>query len=325
MRLPENLWYPILLSGEAKRKPRKLLLLGLDWVVWRSSSGQVAFHLDRCPHLGASLSQGTICNDRLVCPFHGFEYSLNGQCAWVPAIGKHGTIPKGLHLSTALTQEQHGFIWLWWGEQRERYPEIPYFEPLKGDWRYATIKADWPVHHTRAIENQLDVAHLPFVHRNTIGKGHRTLVEGPHVEVDGDEIRVWVTNQKDLGQPSRNATELKQASEHTEPSLWFKFPGIWLLNISPSMKLFVAFVPVDQTTTRFYVRSYHRMRLPLIGTLYSWLLGIANRFILRQDQTVVVRQLPKNSMNAGEDQLIGADRAIHQFRKQYAKRLNTNE
>jgi phenylpropionate dioxygenase-like ring-hydroxylating dioxygenase large terminal subunit len=56
------------------------------------------------------------------------------------------------------------------------------------------------VNYTRAIENQLDVSNLPFVHRTTIGRGNRTLVNGPIVELEGDVLNVWVSNEVDMGQ-----------------------------------------------------------------------------------------------------------------------------
>lgn len=36
---------------------------------------------NRCPHAGGPLSEGSIENGLLVCPWHGREYALaNGQC-----------------------------------------------------------------------------------------------------------------------------------------------------------------------------------------------------------------------------------------------------
>jgi phenylpropionate dioxygenase-like ring-hydroxylating dioxygenase large terminal subunit len=36
-------------------------------------------------------------------------------------------------------REEFGFIWLWWGEGPESYPELPYFNVLKAGWQYATV------------------------------------------------------------------------------------------------------------------------------------------------------------------------------------------
>ncbi len=134
-----------------------------------------------------------------------------------------------------------------------------FFPQLESGWNTHTTVVDWPVHYTRAIENQLDVAHLAFVHRTTIGAGRRSFVEGPHVEADDSGIKVWVSNRRDDGGPARSPAELATAAQGTEPGLHFLFPGVWLLNISARLKNFIAFVPINEHCTRYYLRSYHRM------------------------------------------------------------------
>jgi phenylpropionate dioxygenase-like ring-hydroxylating dioxygenase large terminal subunit len=216
-------------------------------------------------------------------------------------------------------REAHGLIWLWLGKARETYPPLPYFPELESGWRYGTVTADWPVHYTRAIENQLDVAHLAFVHRTTIGAGGRSFVDGPYVEADASGIKVWVSNSRDEGQQHSSQEELAKAASLKEPGLHFLFPGVWLLNISPRMKNFIAFVPINERETRYYVRVYHRIKNPILAKAYEFFIGLSNRFILDQDRRVLVTQTPLDSSQANDDRLIGADRAIIQFRRLHAK------
>ena len=319
MQLIENQWYPVLESREVGRKPAAFERLGQTLVFWRTADGMPHAHHDRCPHLGASLSRGKVSQDRLVCPFHGFEYDASGQCRHIPAHGRQGKIPKGMEVAGFPVREAHGLIWLWLGKARETYPPLPYFSELEIGWRYGTVTANWPVHYTRAIENQLDVAHLPFVHRTTIGAGGRSFVDGPYVEADALGIKVWVTNSRDEGQQHRSQEELATAASLKEPALHFLFPGVWLLNISPHMKNFVAFVPVNERETRYYVRVYHRINNPAWAKVYEFFIGLSNRFILDQDRRVVVTQTPLDSSQALDDRHIGADRAIIQFRRLHAK------
>ena len=324
MRVPEDHWYPVLESREVGVRPQGVERLGQRFVFWRTADQLPHAHLDRCPHLGTALSKGKICGDKLVCPFHGFEFDGNGQCQHIPANGREGKIPKGMELRVFEIREQHGFIWLWWGGHREVYPEVPFFPQLESGWQYGTEIVEWPVHYTRAIENQLDVAHLPFVHRSTIGTGGRSLVEGPYVEADQQGIKVWVTNKREVGEKPRSQSDLAKAAEGKEPGLSFLFPGLWLLNISPRLKNLLAFVPVNEQKTRYYLRVYHHIRIPLISKLFEFMMGISNRFILNQDKRVVVEQLPLNSSDAREDRLIGADHAISQFRRIHALLLERN-
>ena len=321
MHLPEDHWYPILESREVSRRPLGVERLGERIVLWRTADGAVHGHPDRCPHLGAALSRGKVLNDCLVCPFHGFEFGIDGQCRHIPAIGRDGRIPKGMAVRSLGLREAHGLIWLWRGAGRDAYPEVPYFPELESGWRYGTVVVDWPVHYTRAIENQLDVAHLPFVHRTTIGAGNRTLVEGPHVEADARGIKVWVTNVADNGQQPRDQSALATAAADKEPGLQFLFPGLWLLDISPRLKNFIAFVPINESTTRYYLRVYHRHRIPIVAKVFEFVMGLSNRFILDQDRRVVVTQTPADSTDAEHDRMIGADRAIAQYRRQLALQL----
>jgi len=69
-------------------------------------------------------------------------------------------------------REEHGFVYIWWGDPCEMYPPVPWFESVDDDMVYTTLRDHWANHYARAIENQLDVVHLPFIHHNTIGRGN---------------------------------------------------------------------------------------------------------------------------------------------------------
>jgi phenylpropionate dioxygenase-like ring-hydroxylating dioxygenase large terminal subunit len=320
MRVPENQWYPLLEGREVKRKPLGLERLGRRFVFWRSDDGQVHAHLDRCPHLGAALSAGRIEDNHIVCPFHGFRFDRDGQCTHIPSLGRSGKIPRGLAVEHFVVREAHGFVWLWWGSRDDVAADLPYFAQLEHGWHHHTVTVDWPAHYTRAIENQLDVAHLPFVHRTTIGAGGRSLVEGPYVEASEKGIRVWVTNRRDDG-PVRSMTELAAAAAGTDPGLDFLFPGTWLLNLGPRLKQFIAFVPINENATRYYLRAYRRSKPHVLTRPLEWAASMFSLFILGQDRRVVLTQTPASSVDAIDDRLVAADRAINQFRKLHARMM----
>ena len=131
MRLPEAHWYPVLERREVRHKPQGVERLGRLRVIWRNTDGQPHARLDRCPHLGAALSRGRICGDRLTCPFHGFEFDAEGHCRHMPALGGEDRIPEGMSLTSFPLREAHGLIWLWRDEPREVYPEVAYFSQLE--------------------------------------------------------------------------------------------------------------------------------------------------------------------------------------------------
>ena len=325
MAIMGDRWYPVLESVELKHKPLGVERLGQRMVFWRTADGHPHAQIDRCPHLGAARSAGRISSDRLVCPFHGFEFDVSGACVHIPANGKDSRAPKGMSAISFTLSEIHGFVWLWWGDAQDEYPEVPFFSLLETGWKHHTNIVDYPVHYTRAIENQLDVAHLPFIHANTIGRGGKSFVDGPYVEADQQGIRVWVTNYKDHGQSHRTQLELAKEADGKEPSLNFQFPGTWLLNISPVLKNFIAFVPVNNHSTRYYLRLYHHVRIPIITILFEKVMGICNLVILNQDKRVILTQTPANSLDDNQDRFIGADRAIIEYRRYLKNSLKLGE
>ncbi len=193
-----NQWYAILDSAEvAHGRAIAATRLGVRIVVWRGMDGKIAVMRDACPHRGAALSEGRICEGAIQCPFHGFLFDPNGRCTQVPANGKSGIPPKALKVGTFPAQEKYGFIFAWWGEARDHYPPLPELDAIDDSFQYGTLRDRWAVHYSRAIENQLDVVHLPFVHADTIGRGRRTIVNGPIVrwgrDAAGQEVLdLWV-------------------------------------------------------------------------------------------------------------------------------------
>ena len=318
MKIPYNLWHPVLLSKELRAKPSKFRRFGLDFVFWRDAQGQPHAFPDRCPHLGASLSQGSVVHGKLVCPFHGFEFDSSGQCAHIPANGVSGKIPAGMECDHFDCVEQYGFIWLWMGDAPATGSPAYFAEIAAGFQTYDSV-VEAPVNYSRAIENQLDCAHLPFVHKTTIGAGGRSFVDGPYVEEFENGINTWVFNRIDSGDAQLSQSELRARAAAIVPSLQLLFPSLWLLNISENFKNFIAFVPVDERTTRFYMRACHKVSVPLMRQLYELVLGLSNKFILGQDLRIIANITPQFSLDSTSDRLIGADRAIVAYRRWLAK------
>ncbi len=292
MLLPPG-WYAFASPEELSRnKPNALRRFGLAWVVWRSSTGTWVAQSDRCPHRGAKLSQGVIKHNTLQCPFHGFCFQPSGACAWVPELQKEAPL---LQLATQVLREEFDFLWINWGNTPER--ALPWFRELENaGFSYSQICQRWSKHFSRCVENQLDYAHLPFVHATTIGRGFDV-----HRKVH------WQLNEKALTVSLGDSTSQFQ----------YRFPNVWKLVISPKMAQTLMFVPVDHQETWIYSRAYQRFTsVPLLKQLIAWIAAhIANPFILAQDHQVVMGQQPEESLQAAaNDHLFPSDQAILAFR-----------
>ena len=314
-----NQWYAILESNEVRKgKPIGVTRMGEKMVVWRDTRGTVTIMSDKCPHRGVQLSVGVLNGDCIQCPFHGFEFDTSGACTLVPANGRNAEPPKAMKVHTYPTREAHGFIYLWWGEPRESYPELPFFKSIGEEMVYGSLRDHWATHYSRAIENQLDSVHVPFVHYNTIGRGNKTVVNGPLCQAEvpspgGNLLDIWVSNEMDQGQTPQKASQMPEPNRR--PSLQFCFPNLWHNWISDDIRAMIAFAPIDDENTLMYVRFYHKMRTPILKNIVNFFGSQSNKYIERQDRRVVITQQPKRSdLNIGE-KLIPGDGPIITYRK----------
>ena len=83
-----------------------------------------------------------------------------------------------------------------------------------------------------------------------------------------------------------------------------------------SLRIIVAFVPVDDNHTLFYLRTYQKMiKIPLLRTVYFMLTRIYNRIILHQDRRVVETHQPQPSSLKMDEYLIQGDHPVIMYRK----------
>jgi len=314
-----NQWYAILESNEIKTgKIVSVTRMGEKMVAWRNTKGELSVMSDKCPHRGVALSAGKLIGDCIQCPFHGFEYEPSGTCKLVPANGRGSESPKALHVRSYPVREAHGFVYIWWGEPQDELPPVPWFESIGDDMVYTTLRDHWANHYARAIENQLDVVHLPFIHYNTIGRGNKTLVNGPIAKEEshwpGDHlINLWVYNEQDNGQKPKKPSELPEPERR--PFLQFRFGNLWQNWIADSLRVVLAFAPIDNENTMMYLRYYHTVRIPVLRQLTGWVGSLANLVIERQDRRVVITQRPpRPDLGIGEI-LIQGDSPIVLYRK----------
>lgn len=321
----KNQWYAVLESKELKKnRPVGVTRFSEKLVFWRDERNSINCIFDKCCHRGASLALGKICHSHLECPFHGFQYDPSGKVVVIPANGKNKKVPDNFKVNSYVAKENYGFIWVWYGEQSEKMPEIPFFEDLKKDFSYGGFSEIWGVHYTRAIENQLDVVHLPFVHKTTIGNGNKTLVNGPVVKWKENLMTFYVKNEEDKGQISQRPDEIKEYE--TLFSLQLQMPNLWQNRISDKVRITAVFAPIDEEHTKIYIRFYQRfMRLPILKQGIHSLSNLANKVILHQDRRVVITQLPKKSGLLIGENLVQGDLPIIEYRKKREELKNREE
>ena len=311
-----NQWYVVLESSEVKAgRPVGVTRMGEQLVFWRDDQGHAVCQRDLCAHRGVALSAGKVVGGCIQCPFHGLEYDPTGRCRVIPANGRTAPVPEQFRVHTYPTYEDHGFVFIWWGEGRPEPAAPPFFQDIDGSFLYATVRDPWKIHYSRAIENQLDAAHLPFVHYNTIGRGNRTVVNGPRVErINPNLMFVYTWNDLDTGLRARKPEDVPAGPESFH--LEFQFPNLWENYLGPRARIVVAFVPVDEENTILYLRFYQKfLRLPVLAPLLTRLAMPFNLRIAHQDRRVVQTQRPQRSFLRMGEKLFQADGPILAYRQ----------
>ena len=316
-----NQWYAILPSKAVKVGGiTAVKRLNLDLAIFRDQQGKLGCVVDQCTHRGAALHLGKMDGDCITCPFHGLAFDAHGACRFIPANGIANQANNARYNIQAYpVREQNGIIFLWYGDAAQATEVLPFFREEVEGFVYSEMADHWNTHYSRAIENQLDVVHLPFVHHNTIGRGHKTLVNGPKVIFEDATLITSANNAVDQGQMPKKPEEC----EIKPTNLRFRYPNLWLNHISDKLRVIAYFAPVDDENTIMYLRFYNRITgFKPVDRLIAWIGTQMNRVIERQDRRVVITQRPKASAYRSGEKLLPGDAPIIEYRRRREKLMN---
>jgi phenylpropionate dioxygenase-like ring-hydroxylating dioxygenase large terminal subunit len=165
-------WYFVDYSENLKPgELRNINCFGQEWVLFRSEDGaKVGVTDPYCPHLGAHIGHGgKVCGEHVRCPFHHWEYDVNGWCKKIPYAKLMPPVTKKQAvLRTLPTIEKYGMIWSWYHPACEPPAwELPYIPELEDATGYTgKRRGSWTANTCiqEIAENGPDVAHLKFLH-----------------------------------------------------------------------------------------------------------------------------------------------------------------
>lgn len=165
-------WYPLLRTSDLPRdRPIAIQLLGEPLVLFRDAAGAPQCLTDRCSHRSVPLSLGRICDGKLECMYHGWQFGSGGECKRIPTLEEADKIPKKADVPARAAVERAGLVWVYAGERQSADPgTIPDYPQLDSpDWWVAGQGSmDLDVDYSLMIENLVDASHVPFTHRGTL-------------------------------------------------------------------------------------------------------------------------------------------------------------
>ena len=269
-----NFWYPVATSEEITGDaPRRVRILGLDFVAFRDSQGSPHVLSDTCIHRGGALGKGRIKGDGVQCPYHGWEFAGDGQCTLIPSLGAGQTPPARAKVDSYPTEERYGIVFAFLGDlpADERPPIYDIEEFDSPEWRankLVVFEVDY--YYERSVENGLDPAHNEFVHPKQGAPGMRQDFRNKPIDVQpmtdwGSKFIIPFVHEKADGalmadDINRDIEFLRGGSGHLGPNqlvTWLQFSKDNIFH----QYFFEA--PIDGERTRiFFVNMRHFMLEP---------------------------------------------------------------
>jgi phenylpropionate dioxygenase-like ring-hydroxylating dioxygenase large terminal subunit len=167
--LIENAWYVAAWSSELRDKPLARQILNQNVVLFRDSFGRVGVLEDRCCHRAAPLAQGEVVAGGLQCGYHGMTFDVDGQCVANPG---EPNISSKMKVQSFPIIERQNFVWVWMGEpslaEENDIVDFP-FHKQGEEWPFQFERYHIGCNYMLIIDNLMDLSHLAYVHRRTIG------------------------------------------------------------------------------------------------------------------------------------------------------------
>ena len=257
-------WQPAALSDElmAGRPVVPVTLLGEKLVLFRDNSGELGLIHRYCPHRGSDLCYGRLEDGGLRCPFHGWNFSRDGQCIEQPGEPEGSEMYKNIKTTSYPVVEKSGIIFAYMGPGKP--PEFPDFDCFRApDSHVFAFKGLWECNWLQAMEVGIDPAHASFLHRflededpsESYGKQFRDKAADTDIpmtrllrEYPRPEIRVEET---DYGMRLIALRHLEGGKTHIRVTNQI-FPETICIPMSREMTITQWHVPVDDETCYWF-------------------------------------------------------------------------
>jgi phenylpropionate dioxygenase-like ring-hydroxylating dioxygenase large terminal subunit len=270
-------------------QPRKISLLGQDYVVWQDTQGNVSALPNACPHMGAMLSAGWCVSQpdgksAIVCPFHALEFDATG-CTVLPSSQKR---TQSL-LSPLELIVQGDFIWSYGGyEPKTAIPTIMNEIAAEYEFIGVTGERSLPTDILSLLLNMHDYNHQNGTHRELFEieevQMQQFIDEGLHSHAYLSQPRKPPKFRDILKNPAQLALP-KVLKAHLENF----FPCMGLLHGEDkllSLKECHFYLPEAEQRSRVFVLMYMQAHSPIAHLIKGNLLKLID-VVVEQDAKIL--------------------------------------
>lgn len=313
-------WYPIAYDHEIGTEPYPFRMFGDDYVAWRAEPG-AAVHaaVDECPHRSARLSQGWIEGGCLVCPYHGWRFAGDGACVEIPSNAPEVPIPPRAHVQSVLADEKYGLVWVCVGVPREPIPALKELD--EGYTLVHEMFETWAACAPRIVDNALDVSHVAWVHRNSVGTSDAPRLGEFDVQRKGAHLAFSVTITARVNEQQKANTGI--TSDFTERTTYaelvqpFVFRGLLRYEENGlEHVLYKTCTPIDDRHTKFcqfIARSDHPDEAKQQGIV------AIDRRVQSEDRALLEGVRPDFPLEITTEVHVKSDRMTLEYRKVLAE------
>ncbi|UCG72552.1 MAG: aromatic ring-hydroxylating dioxygenase subunit alpha [Chromatiales bacterium] len=316
-----NFWYPVCKTGElTPDAPRRVELLGLNFVAFRDDGGAAHVLSDTCVHRGGALGLGQLVDGRVQCPYHGWQFGGDGRCVHIPSL-PDTTPPARAKVDSYPVEERYGVVFAFLGDlpADERPPVCPVPEYGQDGWRASEIVVlDIDCYYERSMENGLDPAHNEFVHPR---QGFPPMLEDTfEMQDDPWGARFWA----DFGDPVLELTEFAKDRNRTgelRAGSWFHGPNGLVTSIfvnrDSNLVQYFFEAPVNDSHTRIY---FLNMRNWLLEPDKDERIMQTNLRIVKEDIGILEALWPvRTPPTLTREIMTPSDQVVVRFREQLAQ------
>ena len=266
-------WYVIGTKSDfLVNKPVKATIWNKNYVVWRTMNDTYVGLDDACTHKGAALSKGKICNNNVVCPYHGYEFDADGILTKVPGICFR---PSPIYdLPKYQVVEKNGWVYLNTHYNKTDSPQMNMKENIFEEEEAARndsavfLKMDFNCYSRILSENSLDVMHIGFVHTFGNAKNPRPIEEYPPRLVGPHHYKtayLYEAGDKSMAKKVFKAGQLRIENEFILPHT-----TVARVIFGEYISTVITFaLPIDENKSRLFVKTYRNFWHNQLGDMVT--------------------------------------------------------
>jgi phenylpropionate dioxygenase-like ring-hydroxylating dioxygenase large terminal subunit len=310
-------WYPVAYSADVTDQPIAVRVFGDPYVVWRAAPDTPAsIAIDECPHRNARLSQGWLADGCLVCPYHGWSFGADGVARKIPSNEDGLPIPPRARLEAVLAEEKYGLVWVCVGMPRAPVPALTDLD--SGEFTLVhELMEEWRASAPRIIDNGLDVSHVSWVHRNSVGSSTDPIMNDVTVHRDGMELSFSATYTVNIDEKQHANTGIPLGlttrttrGELVNPLIFrgaLEYHANGLVHV-----LYKTATPIDDETTLFcqFVARNDAPDAEKIAGIIA-----VDRVVQSEDKVLLERIRPEFPLEAATEIHTAADKMTIQYRR----------